>query len=282
MGQVYLDDRSGEAEWVTVQTGRLGGRECFVPLKDARLVGDDLQVPYEKEQIRGAPEYEVGQRLSVEQEEDLYHYYATAAPTRVTAGRGGGPEAGQRPAGTGEAQAGYGTPGRATVPERWDVERRREAMEPEARGRAARGPGVEADSAITRSEEELRIRTERVRIGHARLRKYVVTEQVRQTVPVVHEEVRIEREPITERNIGPAVRGPDLGEAEYEVVLHGERLIVTKETVPKERIRLRVEEVHDQETVSEELRKERLVMEDDISGERRTRAVGEDEPERRR
>ncbi|MEU2350820.1 DUF2382 domain-containing protein, partial [Modestobacter sp. NPDC013298] len=31
----------------------------------------------------------------------------------------------------------------------------------------------------------------------ARLRKYVVTEDVTTTVPVSHEEVRIEREPIT-------------------------------------------------------------------------------------
>ncbi len=41
--------------------------------------------------------------------------------------------------------------------------------------------------------------------GRARLlRKYVVTENVTQTVPVQREEVRLEREPITEANRGAA------------------------------------------------------------------------------
>ena len=53
---------------------------------------------------------------------------------------------------------------------------------------------------MTRSEEQLHVGTERVSTGKARLRKYVVTENVTTTVPVTHEEVRMEREPITEAN----------------------------------------------------------------------------------
>ncbi len=99
-------------------------------------------------------------------------------------------------------------------------------------------------------------RTEQV--GRARLRKYVVTEQQTQTVPVSHEEVRIEREPITDDNRGAATDGPAISEEEHEVVLHAERPVVEKETVPVERVKLGMETVRDEETVSAEVRKEQV------------------------
>jgi uncharacterized protein (TIGR02271 family) len=89
-------------------------------------------------------------------------------------------------------------------------------------------------------------------VGRARLRKYVVTKQVQQTVPVSHEEVRVEREPITDANVGQAMTGPEITEAEHEVTLHQERPVVEKEAVPVERVRLA------KETVSGEVRKERI------------------------
>ena len=67
----------------------------------------------------------------------------------------------------------------------------------------------------------------REQVGRARLRKYVVTEQQQVTVPVSHEEVRLEREPITEANRGAAYSGPDITESEHEVTLHAERPVVT-------------------------------------------------------
>jgi uncharacterized protein (TIGR02271 family) len=111
---------------------------------------------------------------------------------------------------------------------------------------------------MTRSEEELRVGTERREAGRARLRKYVVTEQVTQTVPVQREEVRIEREPITDENRGRALDGPEISEEEHEVVLHEERPVVEKETVAKERVRLGTDVVTDEHEVSEEIRKERI------------------------
>jgi stress response protein YsnF len=47
----------------------------------------------------------------------------------------------------------------------------------------------------------------------------VVTDQVEKTVPVRREEVRVEREPITEANVGDATSGPAISEEEHEVVL---------------------------------------------------------------
>jgi hypothetical protein len=63
---------------------------------------------------------------------------------------------------------------------------------------------------MTRSEEEMHVGTERREAGRARLRKYVVTKEQQQTIPVRHEEVRVERQPITEENRGDALAGPEI------------------------------------------------------------------------
>jgi uncharacterized protein (TIGR02271 family) len=123
--------------------------------------------------------------------------------------------------------------------------------------------GPTTDDAMTRSEEELRVGTERREAGRVRLRRYVVTEDEQRTVPVRREEVRVEREPITDANVDRALDGPGISEEEHEVVLHEERPVVEKEVVPKERVRLSTEEQTDQETISETLRKERIETDGD-------------------
>jgi uncharacterized protein (TIGR02271 family) len=127
---------------------------------------------------------------------------------------------------------------------------------PTAGGYDTSGPTT--DSAMTRSEEELRVGTARQERGRARLRKYVVTEQVQQTVPVQREEVRVTREPITDENIDDALSGPEISEEEHEVVLHEEEPVVEKRTVPKERVRLEKDTVTDEREISEEVSKERI------------------------
>ncbi|GAA4547727.1 hypothetical protein GCM10023175_32540 [Pseudonocardia xishanensis] len=85
-----------------------------------------------------------------------------------------------------------------------------------------------------------------------------MTENVTLTVPVSHEEVRIEREPITDTNIGDAVDGPSISEEEHEVTLHAERPVTETEAVPVERVRIGKETVTEQEQVSGEVRKEQI------------------------
>ena len=115
---------------------------------------------------------------------------------------------------------------------------------------------------MTLSEERLNVGTEQVEAGRARLRKYVVTENVTETVPVSHEEVRVTREPITEANMGNAMDGPAISEEEHEVTLHAERAVVEKEAVPVERVRLDKQTVTEQERVSEDVRKEQVEVDD--------------------
>ena len=120
--------------------------------------------------------------------------------------------------------------------------------------------GPTTDSAMTRSEERLQVGTERVEAGRARLRKHVVTETETRTVPVSHEEVRVEREPITDGNVGAALDGPAISEEEHEVVLTEERPVVAKEAVPVERVKLDTETVTENVQVSEQVRKEQIEM----------------------
>ena len=129
-------------------------------------------------------------------------------------------------------------------------------------GRDVSGP--ETDSAMTRSEEEVNVGTRQREKGTARLRKYVVTEEVTKTVPVRKEKAVLEREPITEGNVDAAMDGPAISDEEHEVTLSEEEVVVEKKAVPKERVRLDKETEVTEEQVSEEVRKEQIEAEGDI------------------
>jgi uncharacterized protein (TIGR02271 family) len=122
---------------------------------------------------------------------------------------------------------------------------------------------------MTRSEEQLRVGTERVEAGRARLRKYVTTETETRTVPVSRETVHVEREPITDANMPNAMSGPAISEEEHEVILTEERPVVQKEAVPVERVRLDTDTVTENVQVTEEVRKEQIDM-DGVTGTGRT------------
>jgi uncharacterized protein (TIGR02271 family) len=141
-------------------------------------------------------------------------------------------------------------------------------------GRDTSGPTT--DDAMTRSEEELRVGTAQRERGRVRLRKYVTTEQVHQTVPVQRERARVEREPITDANRAAATSGPEISEAEHEVILREEEPVVEKRVVPRERVRLDKDTVTDQERVAEEVRKEQIDIDDEDD------RVGRQERRRRR
>ncbi len=233
VGQVYTDDETGQPNWVTVKTGLFGTRESFVPIQEARVEGEDLVVPYTKDQVKDAPGVDPDGHLDPAEEDRLYEHYRLAGARGYTeAGTG---TAGQAARGTGTD---YDTGARGTV------------------GHDTSGPTT--DDAMTRSEEQLHVGKEREATGRARLRKYVTTENVTKTIPVEREEVRVEREPITDANRGAALDGPDISEEEHEVVLHEERPVVEKEAVPVERVRLDKETVRDEKTVNEEVRKEHI------------------------
>ena len=78
VGQVYLDDTTGQPEWVTVRTGLFGTKESFVPLAAARVEGDELVVDIPKSKVHEAPRIDEEGHLSEEQETELYTYYGVS------------------------------------------------------------------------------------------------------------------------------------------------------------------------------------------------------------
>jgi len=232
--EIYLDEQTGQPEWLAVNTGLFGSNVSFVPLAQATNEGDSVRVPYEKSQIKDAPNASADGQLSQEEESRLYRHY--------------GMEYGEQRSDSG-------------LPEgRFDEGTRTEETTGTV-GHDTSGPTT--DDAMTRSEEQLHVGTERVATGRARLRKYVVTENVTETVPVSREEVRVEREPITDANVGNAMDGPAISEEEHEVTLHAERPVVAKEAVPVERVRLDTDTVTEQETVTDTVRKEQIEADTD-------------------
>ncbi|MFD6343230.1 DUF2382 domain-containing protein [Streptomyces roseolus] len=289
---VYLDDATGRPEWVTVKTGLFGTGESFVPIKDASLVHDHLEVPYPKDRVKGAPDVDVDDQGHLDEREErrLYEYYGLSWDDAWHRANQPGEE-GWAHGGTTGAAGAAGTAGMAGTAETTgaagtigDRDRAGTAgMTPTGEATGAAGmsgtAGMEGDlgtapDAMTRSEEQMHVGTEQVETGRVRLRKYVVTEEVQQTVPVRHEEVRVVREPITEANRDEALSGPEITEAEHEVTLHEERPVVETRAVPVERVRLETDEVSEEQTVTGEVRKERIEIETDDT------VVGREDDER--
>jgi uncharacterized protein (TIGR02271 family) len=223
--EIYEDTQTRKPEWAAINTGFFGSKVAIVPLAEATTEGEQLRVPFQKSQIKDAPHVDGDGQISQQEEAALYsHYGLDYSESRSDTGL---PEGGADHPGT----VGHDTSGPTT------------------------------DNAMTRSEEEVVVGKQQVETGRARLRKYIVTENVETTVPVQREEVRIEREPITEGNIDNALDGPELSEEEHEVVLHAEEPVVGKRTVPKERVRLDKTADVENVKVSEQARKEQIEVE---------------------
>jgi uncharacterized protein (TIGR02271 family) len=241
---IYLDDETGQPEWATVTSGLFSAKTAFVPLAQAQDIGDTIQVPYNKQQVTDAPTLPADGSLSQDDEAELYrHYGLDYSESRSDSGL---PAA---------------TAGQGIDPHDRDRDGVYDDVQDSAVGRDTSGPTT--DQAMTRSEEELRVGTQTRERGRARLRKYVTTETQQVTVPVQREEVRVEREPITDANLDAATSGPDISEEEHEVTLHEETPVVSKRAVPKERVRLDTETITDERQVSEEVRKEQIQVDGD-------------------
>jgi uncharacterized protein (TIGR02271 family) len=238
--EIYEDPATGKPEWATVSTGLFGGKSNFVPLAGASPDGEEVRAQVTKDQVKDAPGVEDDGELSEPEERRLFEHYGVPYTTEGSTTAQGAPQTG------GRTETDRGTVGHDTS-------------------------GPTTDDAMTRSEEELRVGTRQREAGRARLRKYVVTENVTRTVPVSHEEVTIEREPITDANRGDAMDGPGISEEEHEVVLHEDEVVVDKDVVAKERVRMGTQTVTDDQQVSEQVRKEQIEMEGDERTGRRDR-----------
>jgi stress response protein YsnF len=220
----FADDRTGAPTWVSISTGLFGTRHSVVPVSGATFAEGTLRIPVTADAVKSAPPMAGEHRDPADEEALRQHYGLDSTPAKTV----DADPVDTRPV-----------------------------------------PPVDAAGAMTRAEEQLRVGTERVATTRARLVKYVVTEDVQITVPIRREEIRVEEVPVDATDAGPQESLLADGEsASYsagpglldEIILHTERPVVTVEVVPTERVRLRVDTVEGQETVTGQVQREEIVV----------------------
>ena len=119
------------------------------------------------------------------------------------------------------------------------------------------GTNTENAQRVQLREEQLQVNKERVQTGEVGLRKEVVTEQQTINVPVTHEEVVIERNPVS----GQPTDQP-IGESEtYRVPISEEQVSVNKQTVPTGEVSVGKRQVQENQQVSDTVRREEAHLE---------------------
>jgi len=216
VGQVYTDNETGQPSWVTVKTGWFGSNESFVPLNAANIDGDTIHVPYDKDTIKGAPNFEVGGELSETDEQDLYSYYGltpvASGDNRISVGAAdmtseavdvGSGEYLTRSeeelhVGTEKVQTGRARLRKVVVTEQQTVtvpvtrEEVRVVREPIAPGESVDATIGEAAADVVLTEERVVVSKETVPVEKVRLDTETVTEQQEVTEAVRKEQIEFD------------------------------------------------------------------------------------------
>ena len=284
---IYVNDATGQPDFVSVNTGVLGLSKDLVPLRGHTFDGEDVTLAFEKDRIQDAPVTDRDGHLTERERDELYRYYGlesaedtvtyvfdTEQPVEVDADTSvrDGVEvvpvdkdtddevdrvALDAPELLGEVGSVERENDEVVVPaslgnfggSEKDVDGDEVIVNDPQGGLIASSYTSGADAGVSRgesrdelvlSEEQLRVEKERVESGEARIQKVVVTEMKTIEVPVTREELRVVREPISEED-RVKYEGVSLGDQEASIVLHEERVVVSKVTVPVERVSLRTE-----------------------------------------
>ncbi|WCC79873.1 PRC and DUF2382 domain-containing protein [Cutibacterium equinum] len=262
IGQVYLDDASGQPAWVTVKTGLFGRNETFVPYQGLDISGDQVRAPYSKDKVKDAPNVDPDGHLSEDETDALYRYYsdafgsekdATKDANQGVAGNGvAGGVAGQR---TVETNGNQGVAGNGVSGHEVADANNQKVADTKAQTTADQKSPVAEDGSVVRHEERLKVGKERVETGRVRIRKHIVHDTETVQVPVEREEIHVERVPLDEEVAADDVQ---LSEGTQDIVTHEERAVVGKETVAAEKIRIGKDTTQGTQTVSGEVAKEQI------------------------
>lgn len=134
------------------------------------------------------------------------------------------------------------------------------ALAPDATGASGDEARGETTIAVPLAEEHLEARTHG-EPSTAHVRTVVSGEQRSLELPVTHDELRVERVPVTDEAAARAL-GPDIfTEKDIDVPLMGEQVTLEKRTRVTEEVVLRKRRVTEQRTYTGEVRKERVWVE---------------------
>jgi len=252
-------DENDQPEYIGVKMGFLGTRSTLIPWEVATVDENDrrIEVSVDKAQAKEGPSFNDDEDITPEYEEQVYSHYGLQRTHTGGEQRGA---YGEYYGDDDQDEAGKVGPGM----------REGDTETGEFRGHPAEDEGVhqshgsdledEDELRVQRSEEELRAGVREREAGQVSVRKRVRTERERIAVPKRREEVSVERTPV-DREAGAG----EIGEDEVSVPVVEEEVVVDKRPVVKEEIRVKKDVVEDEEVVEEEVRKEEVDV-DDASG----------------
>jgi len=213
-------DESDQPEYIGVKMGFLGTRSTLIPWEAVSSTDDEgraITVVTDKDTAKNGPAFDDDREITPEFEEEVYSYYGL-----------------QRSQTTTEEPGAY-----------------------EAYQDAAPSTTGEDELRVQRTEEELAAGTREREAGQLKVRKRVRTDREQIEVPTRHEEVSVERVPVS----GEATEA-QIGEDEVVVPVTEEEVVVGKRAVAKEEVRIRKDVVEDTEVVEEDVRREEIDVED--------------------
>lgn len=252
VGDIYINDTTGQPDFIEVNHGLFNMSSSIVPLRGHALAEGELKLAFSKDRIKDAPNLDTEDHISDEQRQEFFRHYGVesaadqaqyAAPKQAAPAQGAA--AGNESAGVAAGAA--GAAGAAATDESAEA----------AQEKAAAPRHAATDTEMIRSEERLNVDKNVEETGNVTLRKYVVHDTETVEVPVEREEVRVERQPISEEE-AQNLRGQEISEGEASVTLHEERVTVSKESVPVEKVSLEKDTIQDSQTVTEDVAKERI------------------------
>jgi uncharacterized protein (TIGR02271 family) len=250
-------DESDQPEYIGVKMGFLGTSSTLIPWDTISSVDDEgraLTVATDKDTAKNGPTFDDDREITPEFESEVYSYYGLQRASTTE-------ESGSYETYQGEETAGAVGPGM----------RMGDTETGEFRGHASDDEGVsqsqgsdledEDELRVQRTEEELAAGTRERQSGQLKIRKRVRTDRESIEVPTRHEEVSVERVPLSE---GTATEA-QIGEDEVSVPVTEEEVVVEKRPVAKEEVRIRKDVVEDTEVVEEDVRREEVYVDDETT-----------------
>ena len=249
-------DESDQPEYIGVKMGFLGMSSTLIPWE---LVTPDessgsLTVATDKETAKNGPAFDDDREITPEFESQVYSYYGLQSAS-------GSEGSGSYGSYYSEQSTDAGTIGPGMSMGDTETGEFREHAITDEGVNQSRGDDLEDEDElrVQRTEEELRAGTRERETGALNVRKRVRTDRESIEVPTRHEEVSVERVPVSE---GTAATEAQIGEDEISVPLTEEEVVVEKRPVAKEEVRIRKDVVEDTEVVEEDVRREEIDVDD--------------------
>jgi uncharacterized protein (TIGR02271 family) len=248
-------DEGDNPEYIGVKMGFLGTSSTLIPWEAVSSTDDEgraITVATDKETAKNGPAFDDDREITPEFEQQVYSYYGLS--------RSSGSESGFYGSYYSEGSTDAGTVGPGmSMGDTESGEFREHALTDEGVNQS-RGDDLEDEDElrVQRTEEELAAGTRERQAGALNVRKRVRTDREQIEVPTRHEEVTVERVPVSEATTTEA----QISEDEVSVPVTEEAVVVEKRPVAKEEIRIRKDVVEDTEVVEEDVRREEIDVDD--------------------